>query len=135
MASKLNKALAKKAEHARVIMLEVNVPDVLGEKSLSGWPQAALDQIRFAEKADAPDGTPKPSAYVLVTNHAFHNNLTAIGAGTQVMATGCRIHDFGPDVGFGRFKDFLESKERHREMFALLDSTRSLQHLMGRSRN
>jgi hypothetical protein len=125
VASKLNKALAKKAEHARVIMLEVNVPDVLGEKSLSGWPQAALDQIRFAEKADAPDGTPKPSAYVLVTNHAFHNNLTAIGAGTQVMATGCRIHDFGPDVGFGRFKDFLESKERHREMFALLDSMRT----------
>ena len=125
VSNKLNKALAKAAEHARVVMIEVNVPDVVAEAKLDGWPKAALEQIRHAEKFDAPDGTEKPSAYVLVTNHAFHNNLDAIGTGAQILAAGCRVADFGPDVGFSRFKDWLDSKERHAEMFALLDSMRT----------
>jgi hypothetical protein len=62
---------------------------------------------------------------VLVTNHAFHNNLDAVGAGAQVIAAGCRIPDFGPDVAFGRLKDVLESEKRHVEIFALLDSMRT----------
>jgi hypothetical protein len=122
VASKLNKALTKKAEHQRVVMIEINVPDVVNSPLLEGWPRAALDQIRYAEKSDAPDGSEKERAYVVVTNHAFHNNLETIGGGTQVLAAGCRIPDFGPDVGFTRFKDFLDCKERHREMFALLES-------------
>jgi hypothetical protein len=48
VASKLNKALAKATDHTRVVMIEVNVPDVLTEASLAGWPRAALEQIRYA---------------------------------------------------------------------------------------
>ncbi len=124
IASKLNKALAKKAEHTRVVMIEVNVPDVLTDEALDGWPRAALNQIREAEKVPPPDGSDKPSAYVLVTNHAFHNNLDTVNIGTQVIAAGCRIADFGPDVPFNRLRDVLESEERHREMLGLLDSMR-----------
>lgn len=120
--AKLNKALTKTASHTRVVMIEINVPDVLTDKSLTGWPQAALDQIRQAEKNDWQDGTAKPSAYVMVTNHAFHNNLAATGAGAQVLAAGCRIPDFGPDVEFNGFKAVLESKERHQEIYSLLES-------------
>src|ERR1700733_15290041 len=99
----MNKALSKWAEHARVVMIEINVPDVMTEFSLiDGWPKAALDQIRSVEKLPAPDGSEKPSAYVMVTNHSFHNNLDAINGSTQVIATGFRISDFGPDVGFHR---------------------------------
>jgi hypothetical protein len=126
VASKLNRALAKKADHTRVVMIEVNVPDVIKDKEqgFEGWPKAALTQIRQAEKAPAPDGSAKPSAYVIVTNHAFHNNLDAVDVGTQVLAAGCRIADFGPDVAFNRLKAVLESEERHQEMFALIDSMR-----------
>jgi len=122
VANKLNMALAKKAAHTRVVMIEVNVPDVLSGEVLEGWPRAALGQIRETEKEPAPDGSNKPSAYVLVTNHAFHNNLDAVNVGAQVIAAGCRIDDFGPDVPFNRFKDVLESEERHQEILALLDS-------------
>jgi hypothetical protein len=125
VASKLNRALAKKADHARVVMIEINVPDVLKEVALDGWPKAALAQIRQAENSPAPDGSEKPSAYVIVTNHAYHNNLEAVDVGTQALAVGCRIPDFGPDVQFNRLKAFLERKERHQEMFALLDSMRN----------
>ena len=115
VASKLNKALAKETEHTRVVMIEINIPDVLTETSIGGWPHAALDQIRYAEK-NPPEEIPKPSAYVIVTNQAFHNNLTTIGAETQILAAGYHIPDFRPDVEVTCFKAFLEWKERHREM-------------------
>lgn len=124
VASKLNKALAKETHHTRVVMIEVNVPDVITDASLAGWPQAALEQIRFAEK-NPPESATMPSAYVIVTNHAFHNNLTAIGSGTQVIAAGYRIPDFGPGVGFSGFKAFLEWKKLHQEMLGLLDSMKT----------
>ncbi|SDS16772.1 hypothetical protein SAMN05444158_1217 [Bradyrhizobium canariense] len=124
--NKLNKALSKSAEHTRVVMIEINVPDVVTDPSATdGWPRAALDQIRAIEKSPAPDGSEKPSAYVMVTNHTFHNNLGVINASTQVIATGCRIPDFGPDVGFNRLKDVLDSQVRHKEMLALLDSMKT----------
>jgi hypothetical protein len=124
--NKLNKALLKRAAHTRVVMIEVNVPDMPTEEGIhTGWTKAALDQIRTVEKLPQPDGSPKPSTYVVVTNHAFHNNLNSVEAGTQALLTGCQIPDFGPDVPFNRFKDVLESQERHKEMLALSDSMRA----------
>lgn len=125
VASKLNKALTKAATHARVVMIEVNVPDVVTSDSLKGWPMAALEQIRYAQRTDFPDGTPKPSAYVIVTNHAFHNNLPALDVGAQVLFAGFQMPDFGPDVEFRSYKAVLESRERHQEIFALVDSMRT----------
>jgi hypothetical protein len=124
--NKLNKALSKSAEHTRVVIIEINVPDlVTNPTTIDGWPKAALHQIRAIEKSRAPDGSEKPSAYVIVTNHSFHNNLDATNASTQVIATGCRIPDFGVDVPFSRLKDVLDSQARHQEMLALLDSMRT----------
>jgi hypothetical protein len=125
VASKLNRALDKDAKHTRVVMIEVNVPDIVTSMELEGWPRAALSQIRHSENTPAPEGKEKPSAYVVVTNHAFHNNLDAANVGAQVLATGFLIPDFGPDIPFRRFKDALECEERHQEMFALLDSMRT----------
>lgn len=121
VANKLNKALAKEAAHTRVVMIEVNLPDIVTESMFDGWPQAALNQIRYAER-NAPNGCENRSAYVIVTNHAFHNNLTATGAGTAVLAAGYGIPDFGPDVAFNRFKAVIEMKERHEEILVLLQS-------------
>jgi SEC-C motif len=123
--NKLNKALAKTAAYTRVVMIEINVPDIVRSRDLRGWPQAALDQVRHVERLSAPDGSQKASAYVLVTNHAFHSNLDAVDVGAQVLATGCGIPDFGPDVALPGYKAVLESRERHSEMFALLDSMKA----------
>jgi hypothetical protein len=123
VASKLNKALRKNAEHARVVMIEINVPEVVLTEE--GWPASAMKQIEDNEKTDFPDGGEKPSAYVFVTNHAFHNNLSATDAGVQVLAAGFRIPDFGLDARPKSYKAVLEARERHCEMFALMKSMRT----------
>jgi hypothetical protein len=120
VANKLNKALGKQAAHTRVVMIEINVPEVV--TSFEGWPAAAMEQIRYNEKADFTSGKKKPSAYVFVTNYAFHNNLTAADTGMQVLAAGFRIPDFGPDAGHASYKDVLQARARHQEMFALMNS-------------
>jgi hypothetical protein len=123
VASKLNDAVQKHAQHTRVVFIEVNVPDTLQAMELTGWPATALNEIRANEKIS--NGDKKPSAYVLVTNHAFHNHLDRVSPGTQTLATGFQIPDFGPDVQFAGYKAVLESRERHVEMFDLLNSMKT----------
>jgi hypothetical protein len=120
VANKLNKALGKKAMHTRVVMIEISVPEVV--TSYEGWPAAALEQIRYNEKTDFPSGQKKPSAYVFVTNHPFHNNLSTTDAGMQLLAAGFHIPDFGPDARHAGYKGVLEARVRHEEMFDLMKS-------------
>jgi hypothetical protein len=119
VASKLNQALAKQAQHPRLVFIEVNVPDIIRTYELTGWPEVALQEIRQNEQK--PDVNQK-SAYVIITNHAFHSNLDAINAGAQVLVTGFNIPDFGPDVQFDGYRAVLEMRKRHVEMFSLLRS-------------
>lgn len=123
VANKLNKALGKHAAHTRVVMIEINVPEVV--TSYDGWPAAAMAQIRHNEQSDFPGGEKKPGAYVFVTNHAFHNNLAVSDAGMQVLAAGFHIPGFGPDASHNNYKGVLEARARHVEMFALLHSMRT----------
>lgn len=48
VANKLNKALGKKAEHTRVVMIEINLPDVV--TSFEGWPAAAMEQFATTKR-------------------------------------------------------------------------------------
>lgn len=121
VANKLNKALGKRADHTRVVMIEVNIPDLPTSEQV-GWPASALKQIEANEKTEFASGERKPSAYVFVTNHAFHNNLSQIDVGLQVLATGFRIPDFGPHARHGSYKEVLDARKRHCEIFALLES-------------
>jgi hypothetical protein len=101
-------------------MIEIDVPEVV--TTLEGWPAAAMEQIRHNEQTDFPGGEKKPNAYVFVTNHAFHSNLSAPDAGVQVLATGFHIPGFGPDAPHSSYKGVLETRVRHSEMFALMKS-------------
>jgi len=124
--AKLVKALSKAADHARVVMIEVNIPDLLTEQDrLEGWAAAAVSQIRGNEAATRTDGSLYPPAYVFVTNHAFHHHLMASGGGMQVVADGFRISDFGPEVRYRGYGEILAARERHAAMMALIDSIRT----------
>ena len=124
--AKLVKALSKAADHVRVVMIEVNVPDRLIEaERLQGWAAAAVSQIRGNETALMTDGSLYPPAYVLVTNHSFHHDLTGSDGGMQMVADGFRIPDFGPEVQYKGYAAILAARERHSAMMALIESVRS----------
>ena len=124
--AKLVKALSKAADHTRVVMIEVNVPDRLTETdSLQGWAAAAVSQIRGNETATKADGSLYPPAYVFVTNHAFHHDLTGINGSMQLVADGFRIADFGPDVRYRGYGEILAARKRHAAMMALIESVKT----------
>jgi hypothetical protein len=117
--AKLAKALGKAAAHTRVVMIEINVPDQLNVAgTLDGWPAAALKQVRDNEDAEGADGEPLPSAYVFVTNHAFHNDLSGVGGNVQALAVGFRMPDFGPDVRYQGYGGVMAARDRHAAMSA-----------------
>ncbi len=127
---KLRAALTKEVAHIRIVLIEVNVPDIIDPstekaRELTGWPAAALEQIRYQETIPFADGRVKPSAYVIVTNHAFHNNLEAIDTALQLFATGFKIPNFCPDVAFKGYYAALQAREQHAEVFALLQSLKT----------
>lgn len=126
---KLVKALRKSTDHERIVFIEVNVPDVVGQDYSGTWVESALDQITEAEGFLDRERQHYPPAYVIVTNHAYHNNLEAADVGLEAIADGYRINDFGPRVQVSRFKEHLEILERHKEMLALVDSLKSHSHI------
>jgi len=124
--AKLAKALGKAAAHTRVVMIEINVPDQLkAAGTLDGWPAAALKQVRDNEDAKGADGEPLPPAYVFVTNHAFHNDLTGVGGNIQALAVGFRMPDFGPDVRYKGYAGVMAARDSHAPMTALIDSMKT----------
>ena len=121
--AKLVKALSKAADHARVVMIEINMPDRLAHADrLQGWTAAAVSQIRANEMATRADGSLYPPAYVFVTNHVFHHDLTGIDGGMQLVADGFRITDFGPEVRYRGYAEILAARDRHTAMMALIAS-------------
>lgn len=124
--AKLVKALTKAADHTRVVMIEVNIPEQLTEGDrLEGWAAGAVAQIRGNETATRSDSSLYPPAYVFVTNHAYHHDLAGTGGGMQVVADGFRISDFGPDVRYQGYREILAARERHAAMMALIESMRA----------
>jgi hypothetical protein len=96
---------------------------------MTGWPVEALKQIRYQEKLPFSGGEEKPSAYVIVTNHAFHNNLDAPDVAYQAFSTGFKMPDFCPDEPFKGYYAALQARERHSDMFALLESLATHYHI------
>jgi len=129
VAQKLTKALRKSTEHERIVFIEVNIPDVVGEDYSGTWVEAAIKQVNVAENFLDGSGKLYPPAYVVVTNHAFHNNLDAADSGLQAVADGFRIPDFGPRARVNRLKEYLEGLEKHREMFVFFDSLKEHSHI------
>ena len=126
---KLVKALRKSANHERIVFIEVNVPDIVGSDYSGTWVESALEQIKESEHFLDSSSQHYPPAYVVVTNHAYHNNLEASDIGLQAIADGYRISDFGPRAQISRFGEYLENLERHKEMLALFDSLKEHSHI------
>lgn len=120
----LHAALAKHAEHPRVVSIDVNVPDVATEAKSIAWLEEALANIHEKESTMVIAGAPAPAAYVFLTNHTHQYNLESTIYKLAVVSEGFKIPDFRLDASFASIRHALAARERHREMYQLMSSIR-----------
>lgn len=67
----LQKALSKKADHERIIFIDVNVPPHTGNLFEAEWLQKVAEQLKRLEDTQSPEN-PWPAGFVFFTNHPYH---------------------------------------------------------------
>ena len=117
----LNRALAKQANHQRIVFIDINVPDNATDTHVPVQLRSALADLRAFE-GRVINGKPLPCAYLLVTNTPWHYHLEVEAFRCTAMADGFQIADFKGDAVFPSLRAAIEARERHIEMHELLRS-------------
>lgn len=117
----LNRALAKQANHTRLVFIDINVPDAAADTDVPAHLRSALTDLRAFE-GRIIKGKPLPEAYLLVTNTPWHHHLEVEAFRCSAMADGFQIPDFKGDAAFPSLRAAIEARERHIEMHELLRS-------------
>lgn len=118
--TKLNDALKKKANHERVVFIDMNKPANNFDESKK-WLEKAQERIRKHEKKPTLNGIQLPKAYVVITNSSYWHNLEGHFNHSSAFREGFLIPNFKDD-----YKDtvhnLLSAREQHKEIYGLLDS-------------
>jgi hypothetical protein len=116
---KLYQALEKKANHKRLIFLDLNKPLHTREAA-----EIAIDRAeRIVNQSEGLkiDGEPAPAAYVCITNMNDQYALDTSAIAMMIAFCGFKIHDFMGDE-FPSLREAARARERHWPMFQLLKS-------------
>ena len=124
----LRDALAKQADHDRLVFIELAMPDMSTQDKEPWWMQAAVDGVTDAEEQFARRGINPPAAIVVITNHPHHLRLDATDS-----LTGFASHGIGPTEfrsGLrGTLHDAIQFRERHADFLALWKSIEQHRHI------
>jgi hypothetical protein len=104
----VKRSLAKPAESGRIIFVDLNVPQDLDEKGKPVWVEPAMRRIERLEREDLPQGM---TAYVFVTNVAFHRDLDGV-AKIAAAPIGLGMPEFARP-GEVKVVDAYRSKQKH----------------------
>lgn len=126
VSKQLRHALEKRADHERIVFIELNV----GEKVTPGpdpmravpWLRGALDSIRKRERSLIIDGHAAPPAYVVLTNQPFWDFLDAPYVGLTYALEGFKIPEVRLDFAFTSIREGRLARDAHREIHELLGS-------------
>jgi hypothetical protein len=113
----LNKALAKHANHKRIVFLDINMPDEGNIDRLN----PTLTDLRAFEGRIIND-KPLPEAYLIITNIPWHHHLETKFFRHSAIADGFQIPDFKADAIFPSLRAQIEARERHIEIHELIQS-------------
>lgn len=123
---KLRHALEKQAKHTRMVFIELNVPGTGGPiAEMPGWLEQALRHIRKFE-GNVGNGGDLPPAYLFLTNHPHHYDLSAIGARTVVLGEGFKFPEFKHDAISSSLREAAAARDLHIEAHDLLRSMKRL---------
>jgi hypothetical protein len=116
-----NDALSKRANHDRVIFIDINMRDDLTGNEEPSFLQKALRRLREFEGMLLND-IPRPSAYVFATNTPWAHYLDQPVPRCTALAEGFQIPDFKGGVHARSFRHAIEAREAHIEMHELIQS-------------
>ena len=123
MGKRLHRALRKRANHDRVVFVDINLPDVATDLEIPAFLARALGHLRRFEGRPM-NGVPLPPAYLFITNFPFHHDLEGSAYRSSVMAEGFQIPDFKNDSQLRDLRHALEAREAHADMHRLVASIR-----------
>jgi hypothetical protein len=110
---KLETALQKKADHTRVVFIDVNVPEKRSKDQKPFWVDTAAGEIRDLENTMAVSGQETPPAYVVITNNPYQFDVPD---GFSAVMDGFNISDCKYGQHFPNLRAMLEARERHADM-------------------
>lgn len=116
---KLRQALEKKANHKRLVFLNLNKPLHTLEAAEKAMDRAE-GQVARAE-ADLIDDATAPAAYVCITNMNDQYVLDAASVSMMFLFRGFKIPDF-MGTNFTSFREAARAREKHAPMFQLFRS-------------
>lgn len=119
----LYRALTKRANHQRIVFIDINTPDDATDESIPAFLKIALDHLRLYEERN-PSAKLLPPAYVLVTNRPWHHHLEQHAPRCAVLAEGFHIPEFKQGAHFPSLRHAIDAREAHIEMHDLLQSLR-----------
>lgn len=115
---KLFEALSKRADHTRIIFIELN-RRIERECPVPEWAHRLVQQIRRAEQdMRLSDGSEPEPAYVYITNRPFLVQDQTPTSGYQAAAMGFRVSDFPPERG-GHLLRMQQARMKHIEAYQL----------------
>jgi len=113
----VNAALAKPADGARLIFVDVNTDPIdpkdfaEGEAAVPRWVTGAENKLENLERRIGDD----VQAYIFVTNMSFHRSLEDTFLGQVLTTFGLGIPDFAKPI-YGRPKEVWKKKQKHVDM-------------------
>jgi len=117
----LRKALTKKADHKRVVFIDLNKALPTQEAAFRAADRAEFI-IKQSEKTLQVDGVPAPPAYVCITNMNDQHSLDGFSIATMASFIGFKLSDFMGEYASPR--EAARAREQHFPMFRLMRSMR-----------
>lgn len=119
----LKRALSKKAEHIRVVFIEMNVEDT-GDNDFEVYSRDVVSKIRNCQQMQI-NGEDAPPAYVIITNSPYHYELDSTKYRWSVVGEGFKINDFKNDYMYTSIREGIEIEKKHSGVFQLMDAIKS----------
>jgi hypothetical protein len=113
---KIAEALHKKAEHARVVFIDLNRAENVSDGAPPVWEASIHAEIAQCEQDLMIDGAPAPPAYIFMTNRGYLHRLHDTDWSEFAIVDGFKIPDFPIGKGCTTILQMYKARERHIEM-------------------
>lgn len=120
----LQRALAKRADHERIVFIELALSELTEGEDLPRELKGALQLIRRLEGTKDKHGNVLPHAYVFLTNSPAHLNLESLDIRSYVVGEGFQIPQFKLDAEFLSLRAAIDAKSRDKPLLDILESVR-----------